>query len=715
MKWKLMAKTAAYFLAILGIKEIPINGEKKEINLDATQRQKIVDALGEKLADEAINGINAEIKKMAENNLDLKAIQDEIDALVAETNLTKEELSEIAQEEKGDKSILATLKAITAKQKEQATLIQKLMAEPEGNVPSEIIKATGAVKVSHSATHLFASNQAYDAFEGRPWNQRAAGQIKASTDFTDQPTIQKLNDDLALFYRQNPEELKSLHRDNFGLPAFWPKRTKVDDKVSDGTIATAEISQARKLPWLPKNKQKIQAEEGQIFPVQIDVEFVGYFLQKIEASWLNMMNKEGSQPYKHSFVKFLVSEIDKKARQEDRIATVKGVYVETPENATVPGKFINRQNGLLYLLQQARDVSKKYRAFDLGMPTPQNIVDYVDNAIKSLPYDVRTQQGLVWYFSDYWLKAYKRRSETLFGGNTDYKGYPEFPKDYPNIKFEPLVDLEGSDFMFITFDDNIELLENVPTEKSLYHFEYLLRKIYIWADYKMGVRLIHIGNQVEAGDPLEFSVQTVWSNTAPVFPTDFFIPVHDDETGKVKVNFKNLYVAKDFHTDIVEFTNTTAGTIIKVKGDTSLTSNKYVKNNAKIALTGAADFNLKSGGTLTLFVNADGTVKELNRTTAPETVAIADVLFDTPVVDANEGVVFKFNGDATTALTGVINGVEGKTIKIYGTDTADVDVTLSTVGNIKVASSATLAKATDYVQLTLVDGTWIETERNITV
>jgi hypothetical protein len=464
---------------------------------------------------------------------------------------------------------------------------------------------------------------------------------------------------------------------------------------------------------LPKNKQTIQAEEGQIFPVQIDIEFVGYYLQKIEASWLNMMNKEGSQPYKESFVRFLVSELDKKARVEDRVATIKGVYVPTPEDATVAGKSINRQNGLLYLAQQARDVTKKYRPFDLGMPTTSNIVDYVDSFIKRLPQDVREQQGLVLYLSDEWLRSYKRRTEVISGLNSDYEGYPEFPKDYPNIKFERIIDMAGSDFMFMTFDDNIEILENVPAEKSMYHFEYLKRMIYIWADYKMGVRFIHIGNTVEEGDPLEFAVQTVWSNTAPVFAPDFYVPVNDNETGKVKVIYKNLYVTKSWATTITEFTNTTPGTIIKIKGDTTLANATTIADNAKIQLAGDAAFNLKSGGTLTLYVNADGTVKELSRTAAPDTTVIPDVTFETATVDANGGVAFYYNGAATKAITGILNGVEGKTIKIYGTDTAGVDVTFSDTGNINVASAATLGAKADFLQLTLVDGVWIETGRLI--
>ena len=712
MKWKIMAKTVALFSALLGTKEIPIDGEAQTLNLSAEQRQKIVDALGEDLAGEAINGINSEIKNMAQENLNLKAIKDEVDAMVRLSALTEEELKNVAKDGNGAPETVALVQAIAKKNNEQAAQIQKLIADPEGDVPSAIIQGNSK-KITHSASHLFGSTKAYDAFEERNWNARAAGLTTAATNFTDQPTVQKLNNDLDLYFRENPEELKSLHRDNFGLPAFWNKRTKVDDKVADATIATAEISQARKLPWLPKNRQIIKPEEGQIFPIQIDIEYVGYFLQKIEASWLNMMNKEGSHPYKTSFVRFLVSEIDKKARQEDRIATIKGVYVETPEDATTPGRFINRQNGLLYLAQQARDVTKKYRPFDLGTPTPTKIVDYVDNFIKQLPYDVRTQQGLVLYLSDFWLKAYKRRSETLFGGNNDYTGYPTNPKDYNNIKFEVLVDMEGSDFMFMTFDDNIEVLENIPAEKSMYHFEYLKRMVFIWADYKMGVRFLHIGNPVVEGDPLEFSVQTVWSNTAPVFPKDFFVPVNDDATGKVKVNFKNLYVTKDWATDITEFTNTTPGTIIKIKGDTQLAAVKNVVDGAKVDLVANASFNLKTGGTLTLYVNADGSVKELSRTVAPETNVVADVDFDAVTIDADLGTTFRFIGTATKTITAIQNGVEGKTIRIYGTDTASVDLIFADAATINVASAATLLDATDYLQLTLVDGVWVETGKLI--
>lgn len=716
MEFKFLQKSVAFVKKLLGIDEIPVNAESGATSFTDEQKEKLKASIGEDYAEKFIKGLDKELKDMSQSDQSLKALRDELDAMVLETNLTEEELLKLANEGGDDgNDMLQKVRAIVKQNKQFQEQINKLIDMPEGDAPAAVIKGLlNNQKVQHSATHLYGSSKAYDAFDGRNWNRRAAGLTTSATNFGDASTIEKLNGDLELFYRENPEELRSLQRDKFGLPTFWQTRTKVDDRVADGTIATAEITQARKLPWLPKNKQVIKAEEGKVFPVQIDIEFVGYYLQNIERSWLNKMNKEGSQPYKDSFVRYLVSELDKKAREEDRVATIKGVYVETPEDATEPGKFINRQNGLLYLLQQARDVTQKYRAFDVGMPTTVNIVDYVDNIIKRLPDEVRIMQGLVYYLSDDWLRAYKRRYEQIHGTFNNYEGYPETPKDYPNIKFEAMPDMAGSDFMFITLNDNIELLENVPMEKSLYHFEKLKRIIYIFADYKMGVRLIHIGKKVADNDPDEFKVQTVWSNTAPVFPKDFYVPVHDDETGEITVNFSNMYVTKGWTTAVTKFLNTTPGKVIKLKGNTGLANNVNVSNGAAITLAGGVAFNLKSGGTLTLFVKPDGTVKELARTTTPETAPVLKAYFDGAAIDADEAEEFNFNGDETTAVNSIINGVEGKTLRIYGTDTADVNVTFADVqGVINVASAATLASAADYIELTKVDGVWMETNRLI--
>lgn len=695
----------------LKIKEIPIVDGQVAFSDDQTAKLK--EELSEKTLTELIEAFNKEI---AENS-DVKSINKEIEAILAAMKTPEEDAAASKKQKEPDAKdddkddTLAKLEALKLKMKEKDDLIKALISESEGDAPFQIIKGGKAKEsMKHSTTHLFGSTKAYDAFEDRNWNKRAAGIVTSATDYTEATTIDKLNGDLELFFRENPEEITSLHRDNFGLPAHWAKRMNVVDRVADGSIATADISQARKLNWLPKNKQTIQPEEGKIFPISIDIEFVGHLLSSIEASWLNSFNKEGSQAYKMTFVRFLVAELDKKARAEDRVATIKAVYVPTPDGATKPGKFINRQNGLLYLYWKARDIDKKYRAFKLGTPTPSNIVDYIDNAIKALPLEIRNSLGLELQLSPAWLKAYKRRYESLYSLNQDYKGQPEYPKDYPNIRFTEVVDFEGTDFMAITFSDNIEILENLPKEKSLYKFEMLKRIIYVFADYKLGIRLKHIGNKVKVGDPDEFKVQTVWSNDVPIFSSDFFVPTFDDATGEINATFNQIQVDDAWATDITKINGMVPGTIVRIQGNTAMAATKNVKNNADLVI--GSDFDLKSGGTLTMVVMADGKLKQLARTTAPEAAEVTAVDFTTGILDAALGNEFNHTGSGV-AITEILNGVQGQVVKISGKAGAGSDVTLSTVGNIKVASAATLATDADYIELILVDAVWTEFNRVI--
>lgn len=707
MKWKLAAQMATLVMTILGIDKIPIDGEGKKVAFSDDQKSELKRFLkDEAQMDDMMQAFNKDLANMETEAQREERLKNELRTALKQTNLTEQEVENKLEEG----NLEDQLKLINKNQQEQKALIEKLLKDPEGDSPIANGPSIGP-KAQHSTTHLFGDNKSWNAFDGRPWNQRAAGIVTDATEFSDRTVVEKLNDDMDHYFRENPEEIKSLHRDNFGLPSFWPKRLNVDDKVADGNIVSAEITQARKLPWLPKNKQLIEPEEGQIFPAQIDIEFVGYYLQKMEASWLNKWNQEGSQPYKESFVRFLVSELDKKARVEDRISTVKGIFVKTPENATVAGKFINRQDGLLYQFYKARHITKKYKPFAVGTPTTSNIVDYVDKMIESLPLEVRVNPNLVFYLSPYWMKAYKRRYEQIHGTQNDYTGYPTNPKDYSNVKFEVMPDLEGLVFMFITFDDNIELLENVPKEKSMYHFEYLKRIMYIWADYKQGVRLIHIGTTVKDGDPLEFKVQTVWTNDVPIFPADFSIPVFDTLTGRISAKYGYMKVEDGWNTVVTHIDDAKPGQIIKIEGNPNMTTSRNIVSTGNLTL--ASNFDLKTARILTLFVKADGSIVELKREDVVSASAPADVNFDAGIIDASEGVNFYSTAAANEVLDEITNGVEGNEITIYGPPGAPTLTINDVAGNIEVASQAVLATAADKITLVKVGGVWYESERTI--
>lgn len=717
MKWKIMMTTALAFCGLLEVKELPINGETKSLNLDAAQRQKIVDALGEEMAANCIDGMNSEIKNMAQENLDLKVIQDEIDAMVKLSALTEEELSAVAKDKDGNPDTLALIKAIGVKQEAQAAIIQKLINEPEGDNPLAIISGKNK-NVMHTATHLFGSGHSYDAFDGgRSWNARMRDGRATATDFNQSGVIPTLQGDLNHFVEENNGLLSSLFNDFAELPAEWDRRTGVLDRVSDGYIIADEIVQGRAKGWAPKNNFTISAEAGQVWRKKIDITFNGYELQEIENTWIRTYNKnDGSHPWKMSFIGFLLGELIKAQKRDDRNAQINGVWVQSPEN--VPGRAVNSQNGLRYLWYKYRDIEKKYRAFDIGAPTDANIVDYIEQMILLIPEIDRKEPGMEIQLSSRWFKAYLKRAGDMYPKmyNTD-QGKMEYqlksPIDYPNFIFQELKDATKTDFIGITKSKNVQILDYDASEKGKFTVTHTRRDTDIFADYRLGIRLIYVGTVLEDGDPRAFEMQKVWSNNVPVFDADTYAPAFDiDNSGILKPIFNNIAIDAGWKTNITSVTGVTAGSIVKIKGNTGLAAAKnLVDGNGTLDLV--SDFDLSTGATITMFVQPNLKLKEISRTAGPDLAPSTDVNFTTAVLDTKGGNVFKYTGAAATTITSIINGVDGKTIKIYGGAGGADTVTLNDLANVDVASAAVLALATDYVQLTQIAGIWKETARAI--
>jgi hypothetical protein len=716
---KLVAMMAS-MLVFAGLKEPPIKDGKVEFDEEASEKLKT--ALTEATFNKAIEAFN---KDLAEAN-QANDIRSSVETMLKDMEVPQDQLEEIVNKSQGNNpgDVLGMIKAVetslSSYKAEMDKKIQKLSDDPEKDTPVASIIKDNMKAIVHNKTHIFSSGKDYDAISDRPWNQALFDGLETSaTDFSNELVVQKLNGDLNHFYRENPTMIKSLHRDNYGLPEFWPKRLKVDDQVADGAIATGEITQARKFSFLPKNVQEIDAEVGQIFPIQIDAKWSGYDLQKIETSWLNMFNKEGSSPEKMSFVRFLVEELMKKARQEDRIATIKAIFVPTLNSATKAGRAINRQNGLFFLLWKHRDIEQKFRSYTTVEITAANVYDYFHTNDGSgvgflyrLPQEIRESSNLVHYLhKDVWT-WYKAKYKQINGTNMDYQGKPEHFEDFPNIRVETLVDHPNKQFHFMTFDDNIEILENIPSEKVAYKLQVLLRDVYLMGDYKLGVRIIHVGKKWDASRPEAFNVQSVWSNDAPIFTDDTFIPVYDDESGIIKMTYKNLHIDAGWKTNITTVDDLKPGQILKIKGNTGLAAAKnVVHDTAKIVLASNANWPIASGGTLVLRVGTDNKLYEISRTITPVAAPTETLLFVDDTINSAIANTFKYDGASAATLAEIENGFEGKTIKIYGKTSAALTVE-DVAGNISVGTDVVLDTNAKYIELVKVGNVWYKVSTN---
>jgi len=710
-------KTVALMLMFLGISKLPINEGALDFTED--QKLKLKESFGEKInLDDALKAVNKEIGRVAANeNVEDQQLVDaraEIDKLLKEHGMSQEEVEALEKAgEKDDTGILALTEKFKAFSKKTDAAIAKVMAAPEVDTPLAIVEKTENI-MKHTKTHVFGSSNEADAFKGRNWNARLAGLTNKPTDFAAEGKldIQVLKGDIDAFYRAFPDEIKSLHRDLMGLPANWKIKSNVSDSAGDGSIVSGEITQARKFGWLPKNNQSIKAEVGKVFPVHVDIEMAGFKLQEIENNFVgDIYNKEGSQPLKYVFVRFLLKELDKEARLEDRKVATKGVYVETPENATVPGMAIHRGDGLFIILWRALHITKQYFYKLIGAPTTSNIVDYVKNMIEqNMPDDVKNASGLVFYMSPSWMRRYKERKRIIFGQDQNYNGTELVEiEGYENFRFETLRDLEGTDHMFITTEDNIQPMENVPNEKSMYNFDSLKRTLYIFADYKFGIRAKHIGNKLSAGDPDQFKVQSIWTNGLSPFKSDFYVRLYDTGLTEIALPFSNVTIVDGYSTAIATLTGTYEGQIVRIKGNTSATA--LVTDDGNITLTGNVDFNTALGGTLTLRVGAGGALTEVKRTAEPATVPDTDVSFTEMTIDANDGFAYTYAG-GIDQFEGIINGFEGQQIVVTGSAGGALTF-IDVAGNIDVGAAAVLADAADNITLTLIDGVWTEVARTI--
>jgi hypothetical protein len=720
MKWKFMAGTVAGMLKLFGVDRLPVNAETKKMELTPEQEAIAMQAMGEKYED-VRNTINAELKEMAEHNFDLMAVEEELKAARAFLAAKADEESKtgipVANPEK--LSNAQTVQQITALLKIRDQQVEAMTKESVGDT-GKVIALNGKQMRQHNSTHLNASGFEYDAFEGRSWNEKAAGISMGSSDFNTKVDIPLLQGDIEHFVRKNPTSLESIFNDFETLPSDWAKLTGIIDRVISGLIAPSEITQGNNDGWNPKGELLIDTEEGRVYDKKIDITLTGEKLKQIEKSWLTFLNgSDGSHPWKTTFVGFLLGEYIKQVALDSRIAQVNGIYVKNPK--TITGKNINSQNGLRAMWYYYRDVVKQYTPFDLGEPTESNIVDYIRQMIESIPQKDRNQPGYEIQLSYDLLKQYQERAGQLYTlqfasdlGKTKYDG--NSPLNYPNYKFQPLIDQNNTNFIGITFSKNVENLQFLESEKGQFTMTHEKRDTHMFADFKEGIRFIQVGRKLEAGDPKEFEYQRLYSNTSPVFSSDTRVPYFDKGTSIVNLKYPEFFpnieiVQNDFSQNITQITGVVPGQIVTITGNASMAAARTVVNNANLLLTSA--FPLNTGGTLTMVVQSDLKLKELVRTNAPSTAPTTSKNFSTGVIDAKTGSVFNFTGGVTTAVTSIVNGAENKTITIYGTDTAGVDVTMSTVGNIKLASAATLLQAVNYVELILIGGVWYETKRSV--
>lgn len=715
MEKPIYSAVVAYVLSALSLKDLPVD-DKGALAFSAEQEATLKSEFPGELHAGVMKNLNAHLAVVA------KAKKDSEDTKTAEKQNVLDILAGKVTEKPTEEKPVADPAAVV---QEQQAVIAELSKQPEteASIKSIVKKAlvgTALVASLSTAVQLFgampeAQGKLFN-FEGRNWNARAAGlKTAGKTDFTDVSTITRLNDDLKEYQVQNPDFIRDLYVDKYGLPDFWEKRFGVLDQIQDAVMDLSSVTQARKPDWAPGFELFIAAEKRRIYRIQIDMEFTGYQLQELENSWLASIYKmDGSSPYKYTFIAFLLKKISDKARQEDREGAISGIYVPTPAGIKSKGHYLNAQSGILHQLFSFINLRKTVVPYvsSVGKFISANAYEYTKGMVEALPLAVRNGTGRRIYMSPSNIVKVKDNYKHINSQNNDYSGNEiDYIDGYPNLPFYGMKDLEGTDLIFITADENVEILEYLPEEKEKYRIEELKRDTFIHADYRFGCAFVFSGFELPNSD-FKGLAQFIWVNDAPIFNETVSIPLFGAAmSSPVQLNYNKVHVHPELISDVVRLTGLPAGTVVKITGNQQLATNSKILNKTggnggNLDLT--ADFNPKTTYSLVMVVQADGTYKEVLRTTAFPGVGATVKTFTDLAVDVVDGVAQKYEGSAAGTLVSIEGGNENAELTIYGSENA---LTVSDTDTINVTSDAVLNSDTKFIKLRKFEGVWFETSR----
>ncbi|WP_196890385.1 hypothetical protein [Aureivirga marina] len=691
-----------------------------KLEFTSEQKEKLKATFGDK-TEELTAKFSKEYNAKLEAGLNSKELDQTINAFLEE-NSNSEANTEDGEGNEEEESILQKAQKVieigASKDKQikqlQADLL-KLANEPEPETSIETVKLDNMKQIGHSETHLFSSNEKFNAIEGRSWNKNFKDiTSKESTLDTVALTewntinIEKINSDIQDYAAKFSPNIETLLRDSYGIPAHWKLVSGVSDKYIMAKLVSGEITQARKKDWLPKNKSRFVPQIGKVYDVQIDIEYEGYELQKLEKTWLqSQFDLNGSDPYKLSFVQYLVENLIKHARKEDKIVLVKGVY-NPSEDSNTPASYLNRMTGLLKLISLNRN--QTYVPFKLGKPTKQNIFEYVKKMCDSLPYDIKTLPELRFGISPSWLRAYKEGWEFAKGVNTDYKGTMDSVDGYPNVKFDSLVQLEGSDLFYITLPDNITVMVDKVGEENNFSMIKKIRGIQIACDYKLGIMIECFGADIKASKMVSFENQLFFSNDVEIC-NDVYVPA-DANTTTLTAKYHNAIIVGKGNTspkEVTDIIDVTPGELIYLKGDNE-ENPSTIKNNDKIILSGG-DCVLKPNIELVLLVRSDSKLLEIKRVDLAKEYDGVKLNSDVTELDAAEGMEFVTSENTSQVeISDILNAIPGETYRITGGSDTNPSILKKSNSKFSLASDITLTTG-KFIELTFTGQKFIEGKR----
>ena len=514
--------------------------EKRE--LTAEDQKALIDAYN------AANGENSFQTDLQEFEAEQQRLAD-----AEARNRIFQELATVLGRDQEDTSN-AALTQMVAAVKELKETVAKLGAASQGDNPQDRVSAVPRASGPHTDKYafgvqhpLFAASKRYNriaiehAVKGMPTDEDAAVLRRDMTDYSvslsermkihiENGTLNDvikgtvdysaLTDDPEIGSRYLTVRQDALIARIVTLPNLDGLFSKISN-IQSGQIITnvlfTEVSQAYQKGRVFKGNITFKPEKAVVDKAMAKIQFED--MSALERSYLNYLNKSGSDPVKWSLIEWLILQLATQISNERIRRAIMGYRIEPTEGEA--GHTLFASTGVVHRLIQLYEEKKvlPFLSQEVAEYDKEDIGDVLVLFAEMLAARREDWNRFTVYMNQNHLPWYRAWYKATYGMNTDYTGVVDRIPDYGlQIKWVP--GMGNLKLIFATVDGNINLLENVPGEEYRMQFQRDLEEVIAYSYWMEGAGVAFGGVQkdtladLKAADATEQMVFMNWPAVA---------------------------------------------------------------------------------------------------------------------------------------------------------------------------------------------------------
>jgi hypothetical protein len=542
---------------------------------------------------------------------------------------------EAAKTPEGQATVLAAIGKLQETVTSQGATIEKLAGQAGDDKPEAVVKNQVIVTGAHTSAHAFGIEHDFFATTKRYNRIMVNGRIDGVASRADRDTLEAdfgaYCEGLTARYaelhkaglipgiRKGSVDLTELNSDTeIGTRQFnirrdmviarivqLPTLAGIFDTVSNiqsGEILTnvifSEISQAYQAGEVFKGDVKFTPEKAVVDDAMVKVRFPD--MKSLEKSYLNYLNREGSDPVKWTLIEWIVLEMAKKVANERNSRAILGCRVEPVASAAGPANFAS--TGVVWRLIKLYEAHKlnPFKDSVLASYTKSTIGDVMIAFMEKVKlYQPDLADQMVLYANKTHLPMFKEWYRSKYGKDTDFDGV-EFKVPNHETKIVWVPNMGNLKLLVATVPGNIELLQNVPGEEYDFKFERHLEEVLSYSYWKEGAGVTYAGKEFASLALLEannFEGQWIFMNWPAIAASaDEATPAVKNATTSEDLGFLITTGANttgtgdagaDVPVSITDIVGAKAGVVYRIECGSTTNASKIAKSGKFSELTAA--------------------------------------------------------------------------------------------------------------------------------